>query len=198
MENWKVALVSGAAGVGTAMFLKKKWTAGIILAGVGLAALASEYPEKFAEVRRRLPDFIERGNNFLEVATRVGDRLAEAAEGRSQTWYESLLTQLTPLLADGLLDAQSFAGIGTEPLRSPGRSPHYVDGGIAHAGHLFHPGLDLFSDHDVRGAALGGQRHFHGHVLFFLRRGVETDPVDQSQIDNVDRNFRVVTLLQGA
>ena len=51
MENWKVALVSGAAGVGTAMFLKKKWTAGIILAGVGLAALASEYPEKFAEVR---------------------------------------------------------------------------------------------------------------------------------------------------
>ena len=68
MENWKVALVSGAAGVGTAMFLKKKWTAGIILAGVGLATLASEYPEKFAEVRRRLPDFIERGNNFLEVA----------------------------------------------------------------------------------------------------------------------------------
>ena len=92
MENWKVALVSGAAGVGTAMLLKKKWTAGIIVAGVGLATLASEYPEKFAEVRRRLPDFIERGNNFLEVATRVGDRLAEAAESRSQTWYESLLT----------------------------------------------------------------------------------------------------------
>jgi hypothetical protein len=92
MENWKVALVSGAAGVGTAMFLKMKWTAGIILAGVGLATLASEYPENFAEVRKRLPNFIERGNNFLEVATRVGDRLAEAAENRSKTWYESLLT----------------------------------------------------------------------------------------------------------
>ncbi len=90
MENWKVALVSSAAGVGTAMFLKKKWTAGVILAGLGLAALASEYPEKFAEVRRSLPDFIERGNNFLEVATRVGDRLAEAADSRG-TWYESLL-----------------------------------------------------------------------------------------------------------
>jgi hypothetical protein len=92
MENWKVALVGGAAGVGTAMLLKKKWTAGIILAGVGLATLASEYPEKFAEVRRSLPNFIERGNNFLEIATRVGDRLAEAAESRSKTWYESLLT----------------------------------------------------------------------------------------------------------
>ncbi len=67
MENWKVALVSGAAGAGTAMFLKKKWMAGIILAGVGLATLASEYPEKFAEVRERLPDFIQRGNNFLEA-----------------------------------------------------------------------------------------------------------------------------------
>jgi hypothetical protein len=93
MENWKVALIGGAAGVGTAMFLKKKWTAGIILAGVGLGALASEYPEKFTEVRQRLPDFIERGNTFLEVATRVGDRLAEAAETRSKAWYELLLTR---------------------------------------------------------------------------------------------------------
>jgi len=93
MENWKVALVGGAAGVGTVMLLKKKWTAGIILAGVGLATLASEYPEKFEEVRRRLPDFIERGNNFLEVASRVGDRLAEAAENGSQSWYESLLSR---------------------------------------------------------------------------------------------------------
>lgn len=92
MENWKVALIGGAAGIGTAMLLKKKWTPGIILAGVGLATLASEYPEKFAEIRRGMPDFIERGNSFLEVATRVGDRLAAAAENRSQTWYESLLT----------------------------------------------------------------------------------------------------------
>ncbi|MGA8310129.1 MAG: hypothetical protein WB755_08880 [Terriglobales bacterium] len=92
MENWKVALVTGAAGAGTFIFFKKKWTAGIILAGVGVATLASEYPEKFAEVRQRLPDFIERGNNFLEVASRVGDRLAEAAENHSKTWYESLLS----------------------------------------------------------------------------------------------------------
>lgn len=91
MENWKVALIGGSAGVGTILFLKRKWTAGIVLAGVGVAALASEYPEKFEEVRRRMPDFIERGNNFLEVASRVGDRLAEAAGDRSQSWYESLL-----------------------------------------------------------------------------------------------------------
>jgi hypothetical protein len=91
MENWKLALVGGAAGVSTVMFLKRKWTAGIILAGVGVAAVASEYPEEFAELRNRLPDFIERGNSFLEVASRVGDRLAEVAEQRGRTWYESLL-----------------------------------------------------------------------------------------------------------
>lgn len=92
METWKVAVVSGAAGLGTALFLKRKWTAGIIVAGVGLATVASEYPEKFEEVRRQLPNYIEQGNRFLEVAARVGERLAEAAENRSRTWYESLLS----------------------------------------------------------------------------------------------------------
>jgi hypothetical protein len=91
MENWKVALVSAAAGAGTAMFLKRRWTAGVLLAGVGVATLASEYPEAFTEIQSRLPDYIERGNNFLQVATRVGDRLAEATENGDGTWYESLL-----------------------------------------------------------------------------------------------------------
>ena len=93
MENWKVALISGSAGIGTVLLLKKKWTAGIILAGVGLATLASEYPEKFEEVRRRLPDYIERGNNFLEVASQVGNRLAEAGGNGSQNWFESLINR---------------------------------------------------------------------------------------------------------
>ena len=92
MENWKLALLGGAAGVGTIMLLKRKWTAGIILAGVGVATLASEYPEEFAQIRNRLPDFIERGNQFLEVASRVGDRLADVAEQRGRSWYESLLS----------------------------------------------------------------------------------------------------------
>lgn len=73
------------------MFLKGKSTPGIVLAGVSLATLASEYPDKFAEIRERLPEFIERGNTFLEVVSRVGERLAEAAERRGPAWYEVLL-----------------------------------------------------------------------------------------------------------
>jgi hypothetical protein len=91
VENWKRMLLAGSAGTAVIMFLKGKPTAGIVLAGVGLATLASEYPDKFAEFRERMPEFIERGNTFLEVVSRVGERLAEAAERRGPAWYEALL-----------------------------------------------------------------------------------------------------------
>ncbi len=92
MENWKRALVAASAGASAIMFLKGKRPAGILLAGVSLATLASEYPEEFAEFRRNLPDYIERGENFLDIAARVGERLAEAAARRRSDWYESLLS----------------------------------------------------------------------------------------------------------
>lgn len=91
METWKRALLAGSAGAALIMFLKGKPAAGIILAGVGLATLASEYPDKFAEIRERLPDYMERGNTFLDVVSRVGERLAEVAESRGSNWYEALL-----------------------------------------------------------------------------------------------------------
>ena len=93
MENWKVALVSGAAGVGTAMFLKKKWTAGIILAGVGLATLASEYPEKFDEVRRRSARLHRARQQFSRGRNPRGRPSGgSCGESVARRWYESLLT----------------------------------------------------------------------------------------------------------
>jgi hypothetical protein len=91
VENWKRALLAGSAGAAVVMFLKRKPAAGVILAGVGLATLASEYPDKFAEFRERLPEYVERGNRFLDVVTRVGERLAEVAENRGSSWYDALL-----------------------------------------------------------------------------------------------------------
>jgi len=73
------------------MFLKRKPAAGMILVGLGLATLASEYPEKFADFREKLPNYVERGSAFLEAVSRVGERLAEAAESRGSAWYEALL-----------------------------------------------------------------------------------------------------------
>jgi hypothetical protein len=91
MENWKRALLAGSAVAAVITFVKGKSNAGIILSGIALATLASEYPDEFAELRDQLPRFIERGTTFLSVATRVGGRLAEAADGRGAAWYESLL-----------------------------------------------------------------------------------------------------------
>jgi hypothetical protein len=91
MQNWKRALLAGSAVAALIVFLKGKTNAGMILSGVALATLASEYPDEFAELRERLPRFIERGTTFLSVASRVGERLAEAENGRGAAWYEALL-----------------------------------------------------------------------------------------------------------
>lgn len=90
MENWKRALVGASAGAAVIMLAKGKTTAGIILAGVSLSTLASEYPDQFAEFRERLPEYVERGSVFLDVVLRAGERLAQA-EGRGGRWYEALL-----------------------------------------------------------------------------------------------------------
>jgi hypothetical protein len=92
MENWKRGLIAGSAGLSLVLLLKGSRAGALICGGVALAALASEYPEKFAEIRRKLPDYVERGATFLEVTSRVGERLAEATESRSNAWLEALLS----------------------------------------------------------------------------------------------------------
>jgi hypothetical protein len=90
MKSWKRILVGVSAGAAAVMLGKGKTTAALILAGVSLATLASEYPEKFAEIREQLPAYVDRGSVFLDIILRAGERLAEAEGGR-RTWYEALL-----------------------------------------------------------------------------------------------------------
>ena len=82
MTNWKRMLLAASAGASTLLFLKGKWTAGILTAGVGLATLASEYPEEFARFRDHLPDYVERGTRFVDMAARAGERFARQARRR--------------------------------------------------------------------------------------------------------------------
>jgi hypothetical protein len=89
MENWKKAAVAGAIGAATVLFLKKKYPAGVLATGVGLAVLASEFPDKFEKVRQSLPDYFDRGMRVMEMAARAGKRISDAA-GRSaiDVWEE--------------------------------------------------------------------------------------------------------------
>lgn len=91
MENWKRGLLAGSAGLGMIFLLKGSRTGAMLFGGVALATLASEYPEEFRKIRTKLPDYLERGSDFLDVVTRAGERLAEVAESRGAAWYEALL-----------------------------------------------------------------------------------------------------------
>jgi hypothetical protein len=92
MENWKRVLIAGSAGLSVMCFLKRRRAGGLIFGGVALATLASEYPEKFAEIRARLPEYMQRGAALLNVASRIGERLAEVAEpqDKDSAWDEEL------------------------------------------------------------------------------------------------------------
>ena len=89
MESWKKALVLGSMGAATILFMKKKFPAGVLATGVGLAVVASEYPEKFERVRRALPDYFDRGMRVMEMAGRASKRITDAAgQSAVDAWEE--------------------------------------------------------------------------------------------------------------
>jgi hypothetical protein len=89
MESWKKAVVLGSIGAAAILFMKKKFPAGVLATGVGLAVVASEYPEKFERVRRALPDYFDRGMRVMEMAGRAGKRITDAAgQSAVDAWEE--------------------------------------------------------------------------------------------------------------
>jgi hypothetical protein len=89
MDGWKKAAVLGSIGAAAMLFLKKRYAAGVLATGAGLAVLASEYPEKFEQVRQALPDYFDRSMQVMEMAAKAGRRITQAA-GRSafDVWDE--------------------------------------------------------------------------------------------------------------
>lgn len=89
MDSWKKAAVLGCITGGALLFMKNRYAAGVLATGAGLAVLASEYPEKFEQVRQALPDYFDRGMQVMEMAAKAGRRISEAA-GRSavDSWDE--------------------------------------------------------------------------------------------------------------
>jgi hypothetical protein len=89
MDAWKKALVLGTISSAAILFLKKRYPAGVLATGVGLAVLAAEYPEKFEKVRKVMPEYFDRGMRVMEMAGQAGKRITDAA-GRSavEAWED--------------------------------------------------------------------------------------------------------------
>lgn len=89
MDGWKKALVMATIGGAALLFMKKRYPAGVLASGVGLALLASEYPEKFERVREVLPEYFERGMRVMEMAGRAGRQItANAGQSAAELWEE--------------------------------------------------------------------------------------------------------------
>jgi hypothetical protein len=79
--DWKKVLIYGSFAAGTVLFLTGRRPAGLAVAGIGLATFASEHPEKFEELWRRAPDYIERSGKFIDMAAAFVERLAQHQGG---------------------------------------------------------------------------------------------------------------------
>jgi len=90
MENWKRAVIAGSVGAATLLLLKGKRPAAVLVGGVGLAVLASEYPDQFEKIREELPSYVRQGAKFLDLAMQIGGRIEEWAEKRAARAFEEL------------------------------------------------------------------------------------------------------------
>jgi len=90
MENWKRAVIAGSAGLATMLLLKGKRPAAVLVGGLGLAVLASEYPDQFGKIREELPSYVRQGTRFLDLAMNLGSKIEELAEKRAARAFEEL------------------------------------------------------------------------------------------------------------
>jgi len=90
MEAWKKTVVAGSVGTAAILLLKKRWPAGVLTAGVGLAVLASEYPEKFESLQDSLPQYFDKGMRVMEMVSRAGQKIAQIAEQSGQGIWDEI------------------------------------------------------------------------------------------------------------
>ncbi len=82
MRTWRKALVIGSLSAGAFMLIKGHRPAGVVLATVGLAVLATEYPDKFEDIWEQAPEYIYRGTQIFSTLSRIAERFAEEAQER--------------------------------------------------------------------------------------------------------------------
>jgi hypothetical protein len=90
MDNWKRAAIAGSVGGAAVLLLKKRQSAAVLVGSIGLAVLASEYPDTFEKIREELPSYVRQGTRFLDLAMRIGSKIDELSERRALEAFEEL------------------------------------------------------------------------------------------------------------
>ena len=79
--DWKKTLMIGSFAAGAILFLTGRRPAGLAVAGIGVATFAAEHPEKFEELWHRMPEYIEKGSKFVDMASTFLERMGEGKSG---------------------------------------------------------------------------------------------------------------------
>src|SRR5262249_13634749 len=96
----------------------------------------------------------------------------------------------------GLLHAQFGAALRRNHVRVPGRIPYHLDVGSGHTRQVLDALPGIHGDGLAHTASRGGQRHAHLDAALAARQGLDTEIVDQAEIDDVHRDLWVVHVLQ--
>ena len=76
-ENWKKMLMVGAFAGAAYLLISGRRPAGFALAGIGLAVLAAEHPQRFEEIWNQAPHYLDRGTKVVNQISDLVDRIAE-------------------------------------------------------------------------------------------------------------------------
>ena len=79
--DWKKTLMIGSFAAGAILFLTGRRPAGLAVAGIGVATFAAEHPEKFEELWQRMPEYIDKGSKFVDMASTFLERMGQERGG---------------------------------------------------------------------------------------------------------------------
>jgi hypothetical protein len=76
-DNWKKMLMVGAFAGAAYLLISGRRPAGFALAGIGLAVLAAEHPQRFEEIWNQAPHYLDRGTKVVNQISDLVDKIAE-------------------------------------------------------------------------------------------------------------------------
>jgi hypothetical protein len=76
-ENWKKALMVGSFAAAAVLIFTGRRPAGFALAGIGVATLAAEHPEKFEQFWNSAPEYLEKGTRLVNGIGDFVERIAQ-------------------------------------------------------------------------------------------------------------------------